>query len=172
MSVPHTKPNRGKKRSELTGGTLVIPSPTPRVNPPVPLGLAPDVLAERLRRPELRAAMAAGERHERRDALAARRAGGDHHAPTVRALGRNRRRCTGHESAAPPAAQAEAAAVAQLATAVVGGSHGPDCLTRSGVGGLIGRIEQMAVTLHTDDEGALPAYSVAGDDARRLAGAK
>ena len=30
----------------------------------------------------------------------------------------------------------------------------------------------MAVTLHADDADALPAYAVAGDEARRLAGAK
>ena len=30
----------------------------------------------------------------------------------------------------------------------------------------------MVVTLHADDADALPAYAVAGDEARRLAGAK
>jgi hypothetical protein len=51
MSVPHTNPSRGRKRSELNGGTLVIPPTGLGVNPSVPLRLSPDVPAEGLRAP-------------------------------------------------------------------------------------------------------------------------
>src|ERR671930_658380 len=129
--APVANPGTDGSRSAFTRPTLVIVPGRACVNPAVALRLAADVDAEGLRRAQLGAASPAGEGHERRDRLAALGARGDHDPTAVGALRGDRRSVPGHEPTAPAAAQAEAAAVAELAAAIVRGH--PPILAYGGV---------------------------------------